>query len=58
MNRLQNSLEINHMNATKSNGALTTAFLTHDGIRVQVFAETFAMDGEEYPRFRIARIID
>ena len=58
MNRLQNSLEINHMNAAKNNGALTTAFLTHDGIKVQVFAEIFEMGGKEYPRFRITKIID
>lgn len=58
MNRLQNSLEVNHMLAAKKNSALTKAFFTPDGIKVQIFAETFEMDGKEYPRFRIVRIID
>lgn len=58
MNRLQNSLEVNHMLAAKKNAALTKAFFTPDGIKVQVFAETFEMEGKEYPRFRIVKIVD
>lgn len=58
MNRLHNSLEANHMEAAKKNAALTSAFMTPDGIKVQVLAETFEMRGEEYPRFRIVKVID
>ena len=58
MNRLRNSLEVNHMEAAKKNAALTNVFLTPDGIKVQVFAETFEMRGEEFPRFRIVKVND
>lgn len=58
MNRLHNSLEANHMDAAKKNAALTSAFMTPDGIKVQIFAETIEMRGEEYPRFRIVKVID
>jgi hypothetical protein len=58
MNRLQNSLEMSHMEAAKTNSALTKPFLTPDGIKVQVLAETFEIEGKEYPRFRIVIIKD
>ena len=58
MNRLLNSLEKNHMLAAQNNSALTKAFYTPDGIKVQVFAETFYIDGKEYPRFKIAKITE
>ena len=58
MNRLQNSLETSHMEAARTNSALTKPFVTPDGVSVQVLAETFEIDDKEYPRFRIVKIID
>lgn len=56
MNRLLNSLEVNHMEAAKTNAVLTEEFFTPDGLKVQVLAETHKMKNKEYPRFRIVKI--
>ena len=58
MNRLQNSLERNHIEAAKMNNAITEAFLTPDGIKVQVFAETRVVGDKTFPRFNIKEVID
>lgn len=58
MNRMQNCLEANHIVAAKKNAAITDAILTPDGVNVQIFAETHIVDGKEYPRFRIVKVIE
>ena len=58
MNRMQNSLESNHIDAAKKNSALTQAITTPDGVKVQIFAETQKIKNKEYPRFRIVRVPD
>ena len=58
MNRLQNCLERNHDAAARHNTALTNAFLTPDGVKVQIMAEMREVGGKEYPKYKIAKIID
>lgn len=56
MNKLQNYLELNHDEAGKKNCALTKAFLTPDGLQVQVYGEMINRGGFLYPEFRLVKI--
>ena len=58
MNRMQNCLERNHDAAARHNTALTDAFLTPDGVKVQIMAEMQKVGGKEYPRYKIVKIIE
>lgn len=56
MNLMQNALELNHIEAAKLNGALTDAFKTPDGVKVQIFGEMVKRGSNTYPAFRIVKI--
>lgn len=58
MNKLQNYLEMNHDYAGKKNNALTEAFFTPDGIKVQVYGQMINRAGNLYPEFRLMKIKD
>jgi hypothetical protein len=58
MNRMQNALERNHINACKKEGCLTYPFFTPDGILIQIKTE-FVQRGESvHPEFRMVRIVE
>ena len=56
MNKLQNYLEMNHDAAGKKNNALTNAFFTPDGLKVQVYGQMVNRAGNLYPEFRLVKI--
>lgn len=56
MNQLQKCLEMNHDIAAKKNTAITKPFLTPDGVKVQIIAETIKIGRADYPRFRIIKV--
>lgn len=58
MNKLQNCLEENHIAAASKNTAITEAFLTPDGVNVQIYAETRKVGDKALPHFRIVPVID
>ena len=58
MNKLQNYLEMNHDYAGKKNNALTEAFFTPDGLKVQVYGQMINRAGNLYPEFRLMKIKD
>lgn len=49
-------LEFNHDEAGKMNTALTEAFFTPDGVKVQVYGEMTERAGKLYPEFKLAKI--
>ena len=56
MNRLQNYLEKNHIEAAKMNTAITESFFTPDRVKVQVYAKMVDRAGQTYPEFRLVKI--
>ncbi|MBO4843955.1 MAG: hypothetical protein J5490_05120 [Bacteroidales bacterium] len=58
MNKMENYQEMNHNEAARKNTALTEPFLTPDGVKVQVFGRMIQRGEEQYPEFRLARIIE
>ena len=57
MNHMQNALEINHIAAARKNTALTETFQTPDGVSVQVKACTKIINGTEFPKYYLDRVI-
>lgn len=58
MNKLQNYLEENHNLASEKNTALTNAFFTPDGVKVQVYGQMRNRGGNLHPEFRLVKIED
>lgn len=58
MNKLQNALESNHDIAGRRKAALTRAFYTPDGVKVQVYGEMVKRGDTFYPELRLVKIID
>jgi hypothetical protein len=56
MNKLQYYLEMNHDDAGTKNNALTNAFFTPDGLKVQVYGQMINRAGKLYPEFRLVKI--
>lgn len=56
MNKLQNYIEKNHNEAGKMNTAITEAFLTPDGVKVQVYGSMINRAGHIYPELRLVKI--
>lgn len=56
MNKLQNALESNHDKAGSKNTALTHAFYTPDGVKVQVYGEMVKRGDSFYPELRLVKI--
>ena len=56
MNRLQNYLEKNHIEAAKMNTVITKSFFTPDGVKVQVYADMIDRAGLQYPEFKLVKI--
>ena len=58
MNHLGNTIQIQHDEAAMHETAITKAFLTPEGVKVQVYGEMVKRGDEYYPEFRIYKIID
>lgn len=58
MNKLQNYLEENHNLASEKNTALTNAFITPDGVKVQVYGQMTNRGENLCPEFRFVKIKD
>lgn len=56
MEQMLNTLEFNHNKACEQNKALTNAFITPNGIRIQVIAETADVEGTRSHRLRLVRL--
>jgi len=56
MNKLQNALELNHDEAGRMNTAITEAFMTPDGVKVQVYGQMIDRAGMLYPELRLVKI--
>lgn len=56
MNLMENALELNHIEAAKLNGPLTDAFLTPDGVKVQIIGQMSKRGTSTFPEFRIVKI--
>lgn len=56
MNKMENAIAINHNEAAKLNTAITEAFTTPDGVRVQVFGHMVQMGKEIYPELMMVKI--
>lgn len=58
MNKLQKYLEDNHDIACEKNTALTNAFITPDGVKVEVYGQMRIRGRKLYPEFKLIKIKD
>lgn len=58
MNLMENMLETNHNEAAKRETALTEAFMTPDGVKVQVYAYMQNRGDSVRPEFKIVKVKD
>lgn len=56
MNKMQNTLELNHDAACRKNTALTNAFMTPEGMKVQVYGTMRHRGDCLYPEMRLVKI--
>ena len=56
MNHLGNAIQHQHNEAAMHETAITKAFLTPEGVKVQVYGEMVKRGNEYYPEFRIYKI--
>lgn len=58
MNKMQNVLEMNHDAAGRKNTAITEAFYTPDGLKVQIYGKLQKRGDAVYPELRLVHIKD
>ena len=58
MNKMENYQEMNHNMAAEKNTAITEAFMTPDGVKVQIYGQMIQRGDLLLPELRIVKVID